>query len=149
MGSVPKGLTEEGRHTLNVDSIIQRWGLKLNNKKQMRWAPAFASFGFLSAHAAKPDLHDRLCPSTVRQNKPFLPSTNCSCQSHEKKYGMPYQFVGNGELNTFSIDSSFDYFRDHNSITRIFMVLSSQIWLLILKQTNSGQMAVLNAAPSS
>lgn len=73
MGSVPKGLTEEGRHTLNVDSIIQRWGLKLNNKKQMRWAPAFAPFGFLSSQAAKHDLHDRLCPSTVRQNKPFLP----------------------------------------------------------------------------
>lgn len=29
------------------------------------------------------------------------------------------------------------------------MVLSSQIWLLILKQTNSEQTAVLSAAPSS
>lgn len=27
-------LTEEGRHTLNVDSIIQRWGLKVSNKKK-------------------------------------------------------------------------------------------------------------------
>lgn len=27
-------LTEEGRRTLNVDSIIQRWGLKVNNKKE-------------------------------------------------------------------------------------------------------------------